>query len=82
MAENPIKAVWDDLTKQDLQGIYEFNKETFSKEFAERIKYEIFEAVSNIDFAQQWAYDTIIGKPYRRILVRNYKIVIWLKMQS
>lgn len=36
---------------------------------------DILSETKNIKFAQQYQVDEILGEPYRRIVVRNYKII-------
>ncbi len=75
MSNSSIKAVWDVEAKSDLKDIYTFNKDIFSLEFAKKVRSEILQSVSDLKFTKQWSYDTIIGEPYRRIIVRHYSIV-------
>lgn len=70
-----ITIIWDDFAKADLKTIYNFNKNNFSLEFAKRIRKEIYDIIGNITYIEQWQKDEILGKPYRRILLKNYKIV-------
>lgn len=74
-----IQAIWNDNAKKDFRLIYEFNKNIFSVEFAHKIRDEIYNAISEIAYVQQWQEDEILGKPYRRIIVGNYKIVYKIK---
>jgi len=77
--QNPIKAIWDNNAKESLRLIYEFNKNVFSVEFATKIRTEIYEAISEIKYLEQWQEDEILGEPYRRMVVRHYKIVYKIK---
>ncbi|HLV23429.1 MAG TPA: type II toxin-antitoxin system RelE/ParE family toxin [Moheibacter sp.] len=74
-----ISPIWNDAAKEDLKRIYEFNKNIFSVEFARKINNEIYDAVGNISYLNQWQKDEILGEPYRRIIVRHYKIVYRVK---
>ena len=67
--------IWDHSAKEDLRLIFEFNKSKFSSEFAQKINIEIYEVVGNIVFLKQWQKDEILGEPYRRIVVRHYKVI-------
>jgi plasmid stabilization system protein ParE len=67
--------VWDDFAKNDLKNIYRFNKKHFSTEFAIKVRTEIYTAVGNIVFLEQWQKDEILNNSARRIIVRDYKIV-------
>ena len=77
--KSSIQAIWDDSAKDSFRLIYEFNKRFFSVEFAIKIRNEIYNAVSEITYLEQWQEDEILGKPYRRIIVGNYKIVYKIK---
>lgn len=70
-----LKIVWDDFAKNDLKNIYRFNKKHFSNEFAIKVRSEIYTAVGNIVFIEQWQKDDILNSSARRIIVRDYKIV-------
>lgn len=72
---NKIQIVWDKLAINDLKDIFEFNSQAFSIDFAIKARTEIIELVSGIRFAKQWQYDDILSKPYRRMLIRHYRIV-------
>lgn len=74
-----IKIVWDSLAKEDLKKIYQFNKNNFSIEFAKKVHEEIYQIVSDIVFTKQWQEDEILKTPYRRMVVRDYKIVYQIK---
>jgi len=77
-----IKITWDKYAREDLKKNYKFNKKTFSKKFALRIRDEIYDTVGNITFLDQWQKDEITGKSYRRIIVRHYKIVYKIKSKD
>ena len=74
-----IRLVWDKIAKEDLKKIYKFNKENFSINFAKKVGVEIYNQVGAIVFLEQWQEDEILGLPYRRIIIRNYKIVYLVK---
>lgn len=77
--EKKIKLVWDILAKEDLKRIYYFNKENLSIEFAKKVREAIYNQVGSIVFLEQWQEDENLGLPYRRIIIRNYKIVYLVK---
>ncbi|WP_075343327.1 type II toxin-antitoxin system RelE/ParE family toxin [Tenacibaculum agarivorans] len=70
-----IVPIWDNYAKEDLKRIYKFNKKYFSLEFAKKIRDEIYQRVGDIVFLEQWQKDDILGEPYRRVVIRHYKIV-------
>lgn len=75
----PISLIWDDNAKEDLKHIYIFNKKVISLEYAKKIRTEIYEAVGEIVFLRQWQEDEVLGDPYRRIIIGNYKIAYLVK---
>jgi len=77
-----IQPIWEDDVKADLKRIYDFNKNIFSVEFARKIRDEIYKAVGEIVYLEQWQQDEILGEPYRRMIVRHYKIVYRIKDQQ
>lgn len=74
-----IKKIWGLSAKADLKRIYKFNKEIVSKDFAIKVQNEILEIVNSITFSEQYQVDDILKAPYRRIVIRHYKIVYRLK---
>lgn len=82
MKKRFLKVVWDVYAKKDLKNIYHFNKEVFSIDFATKVRAEILQSVSDTIYAEQWSYDNMIGKPYRRIVVGYYKIVYLQKKDT
>lgn len=77
--EKQIIPLWDTKAKEDLKRIYKFNKKNFSIEFAKKVRSEIYEKAGSLRFLKQWQADEILGEPYRRILIRDYKIVYTIK---
>jgi plasmid stabilization system protein ParE len=82
MSKGIIKPVWDNLAKEDLKEIYKFNEKNFSIDFAKKVRDEILQKVSEIVFLKQWQEDEVLKTPYRRIIVRNYKIVYLIKGEN
>ena len=72
--QNQITIVWDTHAKADLKLIYDFIK-LKSPQGAKNVINDILSETKNIKFAQQYQVDEILGEPYRRIVVRNYKII-------
>ena len=73
-----FKIVWGDFAKSDLKNIYKFNRKHFSIEFAIKVRTEIYTAIGNIVFLEQWQKDEILNSSARRIIVRDYKIVYFV----
>jgi plasmid stabilization system protein ParE len=82
MSKTSIKIVWDNKAKEDLKVIYKFNKKTISLEFALKIRKQIYQKVGEIIFLKQWQEDELLGAPYRRIIIGNYKVVYKIKNKS
>ena len=77
--QNPIKIYWDNQAKADLKLIYEFIK-LKSLQGARNVINDIVSQSKNIHFTEQYQVDEILGEPYRRMIVRDYKIIY--KIQS
>lgn len=69
-----IRILWDNNAKSDLKLIFEFLK-IKSLQGAKNVIADILLQSKSIQFAQQYQADEILGEPYRRMIVRNYKIV-------
>ncbi|MDI9310644.1 MAG: hypothetical protein QM535_10540 [Limnohabitans sp.] len=69
-----IRILWDNNAKSDLKLIFEFLK-IKSLQGAKNVIADILLQSKSIQFAQQYQVDEILGEPYRRMIVRNYKIV-------
>ena len=82
MGKTSIKIVWDNKAKEDLKVIYTFNKKTVSLEFALEIRKQIYQKVGEIIFLKQWQEDELLGTPYRRIIIGNYKVVYKIKNKT
>lgn len=68
-----LKVVWTHTAKNQLKTIYNYYKEK-SVQGANNIKSEILNATKNICFKEQYQKDEIEPE-YRRIIVRDYKIL-------
>lgn len=71
---NQIRIVWDTHAKADLKLIHDFIK-LKSPQGAKNVINDIVSETKNIKFTQQYQVDEILGEPFRRIVVRNYKII-------
>lgn len=68
-----LEVVWTYTAKNQLKTIYNYYKEK-SVQGANNIKNEILNATKNIRFSEQYQNDEIEPE-YRRIIVRDYKIL-------
>ncbi|TDP60700.1 type II toxin-antitoxin system RelE/ParE family toxin [Flavobacterium dankookense] len=74
-----IQILWDNQAKADLKLIFEFIK-LKSPQGAKNVVRDIVLQSKNIHFTEQYQVDEFLGEPYRRMVVRNYKIIY--KVQS
>ena len=77
--KKPIQILWDNQAKADLKLIFEFIK-LKSPQGAKNVIRDIIIQSKCIHFAEQYQVDEFLGEPYRRMVVRNYKIIY--KVQS
>ena len=67
---------WSLKAEKDLEKIFEYIREkTLSDNLALNVVNDIFDAAINIHFINQFQIDEFLGEPYRRIIIRNYKVV-------
>ncbi len=72
--EKPIAIIWDNQAKADLKLIFEFIK-LKSPQGAKNVVRDIVSQSKNIHFVAQFQADEFLGEPYRRMIVRDYKII-------
>lgn len=72
--KNPIKILWDDNAKEDLKLIFDFIK-LKSLQGAKNVIKDIVHQSKNIHYGEQYQVDEFLGEPYRRMIVRDYKII-------
>ena len=78
-----IKIIWSDEAKADLKFIHNrVLRKTKSIVNARNVKNDIIAASKNIDFIEQYQVDEFLGKPFRRIIVRHFKIVYFPENDS
>ncbi|WP_298307035.1 type II toxin-antitoxin system RelE/ParE family toxin [Flavobacterium sp.] len=77
--KKPIQILWDNQAKADLKLIFEFIK-LKSPQGAKNVIQDIIIQSKSIHFAEQYQIDEFLGEPFRRMVVRNYKIIY--KIQS
>lgn len=64
----------DNKAKADLKLIFEFIK-LKSPQGARNVIRDIVLQSKNIHFVKQYQLDEFLGEPYRRMIVRDYKII-------
>ncbi len=72
--KKPIRVLWDNQAKADLKLIFDF-LQLKSPQGAKKVINDIVNQSKNIHFAAQYQVDDFLGEPYRRMIVRNYKII-------
>lgn len=70
----PITILWDNKAKADLKLIFDF-LQLKSSQGAKNVIKDIVLQSKNIHFAEQYQVDEFLGEPFRRMVVRNYKII-------
>lgn len=71
-----IRVRWSNQAKSDLRYIYERIKhKTQSIQNAKTVRTDIIEASKRINFVEQYQVDEFLGEPFRRIVVRHFKVV-------
>lgn len=70
----PIRILWDNKAKADLKLIFDF-LQSKSHEVAKNVIRDIVLQSKNIHFTEQYQVDEFLGEPFRRMVVRNYKII-------
>lgn len=70
----PIRILWDNQAKADLKLIFDF-LQLKSPQGAKNVIRDIVKQSKNIHFTEQYQVDEFLGEPYRRMIVRNYKII-------
>ena len=69
-----IAILWDDQAKADLKLIFEFIK-LKSAQGAKNVIKDIVVQTKDIHFVEQYQVDEFLGEPYRRMIIRDYKII-------
>lgn len=77
----PIKILWDNEAKADLKLIFEYLK-LKSPQAAKNIVQDIVNQSKNIHFTEQYQVDEFLGESYRRMVVRNYKLIYKIQSES
>jgi len=78
-----LKVDWSLKSEQDLEEIFQnVKRKTLSDNLASNVVNDIFSSANNIHYMHQFQIDEVLGKPYRRIVVRNYKIIYIPKKEN
>jgi addiction module RelE/StbE family toxin len=72
--QKSITILWDNQAKADLKLIFEFIK-LKSPQGAKNVISDIVAQSKNIHFVEQHQVDEFLGEPYRRMIVRDYKVI-------
>ncbi|WP_310380390.1 type II toxin-antitoxin system RelE/ParE family toxin [Flavobacterium sp.] len=72
--QKPNSILWDNHAKTDLKLIFEFIK-LKSIQGAKNVIKDIIVQSKNIHFVEQYQLDEFLGEPYRRMIIRDYKII-------
>ncbi len=70
----PIIILWDNQAKADLKILFEFIR-LKSPQGARSVISDIVFQSKNIHFVEQYQVDEFLGEPYRRMIVRDYKVI-------
>ncbi len=71
-----IRVDWSEDSVEDLNFIFErIKKKTVSEELAKNVVNDIYETGVSISFVEQYQIDEVLGKPYRRMVVRHFKLI-------
>ena len=82
MAEN-IEVRWSNEAKADLKRIFEIILDHTSSELSARnVIKDILQKTKNLAFTEQYQIDEYLGMPYRRMIVRHYKIIYKVQSKS
>tara|TARA_B110000967_G_scaffold188456_1_gene211265 strand:- start:772 stop:1080 length:309 start_codon:yes stop_codon:yes gene_type:complete len=78
-----IRIIWSDQAIADLKYIHDrIRKKTKSVTNAKNVKNDIIQASKNINFAEQFQEDEFLKEPFRRIIVRHFRIVYVAENES
>ena len=70
-----LRVDWSEDSVEDLNFIFErIKKKTVSEKLAKNVVGDIYETGASISFVEQYQIDEILGMPYRRMVVRHYKL--------
>ncbi|QHI36130.1 hypothetical protein IMCC3317_14840 [Kordia antarctica] len=76
MSTKKIRVVWSTKATTDLKDIFDWvKKQTTSVVLASNVVTDIVNSSKNIIFTEQYQVEELLGEPFRRIIVRHYKII-------
>lgn len=76
MTKKEIRVLWSKQAKSDLKDIYKWIKKTTkSVKDATTTRTDIINASKQIVFIDQYQVEELLGEPFRRMVVRHYKII-------
>jgi plasmid stabilization system protein ParE len=71
-----LKVEWSEDSEADIKYIFEQVKEyTRSENLALNVVNDIYDTGTNINYVEQYQVDEYLGEPYRRMVVRQFKII-------
>ena len=71
-----VKVNWSIDAVDDIERIFKRIKEkTLSENLARNVVSDIYNTGVNIQFIEQYQIDEFLGKPFRRMIVRHFKII-------
>ncbi len=73
-----FSVIWTSKSFEDISNIHHYLSNKISLETANKIIDEIYQAPNSITFVEQFQIDEY-RKDCRRIIVRNYKILYYIK---
>src|SRR6478735_1140618 len=79
--QKPIRILWDNQAKEDLKLIFDFIK-IKSLQGARNVVADIIDQTKRIHFTEQYQVDEFLGKPYRKMIVRDFKIIYKVHSKS
>lgn len=78
-----IQIYWSPQAVSDLRIIFErVYEKTKSLQIAKNVRTDIIEASKEINFVEQYQVDEFLGAPFRRMIVRHFKIVYKIQSKS
>ncbi len=71
-----LKVEWSESAENDIKHIYErVKRKTNSENLARNVINDIYNIGISINYINQYQVDEFLGEPYRRIVVRHFKII-------
>lgn len=61
MSSQQFTIYWTPFATEDLRGIYRFNQDAFSQDYAIKIFHQLIEAPEELIFSNQWQRDIILN---------------------